>query len=935
MPATIMGRVGNCPNAEAEYAVSDPSPSPPTRQLPLPSLAGVPLTQVDGMAGVDGGADLQVGQRIGPFELKRLLGTGGMGQVFLAEQLYPVQRQVALKFMQHRLASDQAAVRFEIERQALARMSHPAIAQVFEAGATADGFPYLAMEYVPGEPISSYCHVHRLDLRARLCLFIDAARGVQHAHRKHILHLDLKPANVLVTEVDGKPHPKIIDFGLAISAVRIPGQRNSFALAGTPGYMSPEQAGVRYGRSAPDIDARSDVYALGVLLYQLVAGAPPFQASQFSESSSEELRQHFDQHPVMPPSERLRHVDDPRGARPVAGDLDAIVARAMHREHESRYESVSDLVDDLQRWLEHRPVRARPATRAHRAALYLRRNRLQVGVAAVLALALVAGLATATWGLLQARQERDLAAARQRELERVSEFQQSMLSGLDPALLGQALRGSLRQQLAAALKGRPESVAQLTEFERSLALANPTEAARQLIDAQLLRRGLEAVTSELTDQPLVAAELRVAIARAFVSTGSYAAGLDATNLALVDLDRLLGARHPKTLSARLLRAQLMKQLGRGRGDLSAVTQLIADAQAAGEAGIASALGARLTLAETKALETGELSEGVRQSSEVMLAYEQHFGTDALETIAALQVHAGLVARKDGHEAATPLFERATQALERRLGAEHPRTIAAIELLGNNLGMQGAFEEALPMHRRAADLRRRVQGDQHPQTLQTMNSLAITLSRTGDLDQAIEIARDVLELRTAALGRDHPQTLRTMLNLGAFLAHADEIDAAAALTRECYERRKSALGPDNPDVYTAGLNLVDFEIIRGNTAEALRLAEETLTQRVRLLGPDHDEAQRAERLLGRALAAAGEHARAIPLLEADLADPEESERAHAMAAWYLAQAYRGLGRSAEAQSLIDQHTAPLLRATRDELNPPQRHALRQLKEYIRQ
>ncbi|MBK8066405.1 MAG: serine/threonine protein kinase [Rhodanobacteraceae bacterium] len=908
---------------------------PPTRPTPLPSLAGVPLTQVDAERSDTLAAELQVGQRIGPFELKRLLGAGGMGQVFLADQLHPVQRQVALKFMQHRLASDHAAVRFEIERQALARMSHPAIAQVFEAGATADGFPYLAMEYVPGEPITSYCRIHGLDLRARLGLFIDAARGVQHAHQKHILHLDLKPANLLVSEVDGKPHPKIIDFGLAVSAVRIPGQRNSFALAGTPGYMSPEQAGVRYGPVEADVDARSDVYALGVVLYQLVAGAPPFLASQFSESSSEELRRHFDQHPVMPPSERLRLTDDPRGARDVAGDLDAIVARAMHREHDARYESVAELVDELQRWLEHRPVRARPVTRTHRARLYLRRNRLQVGVASALTLTLAAGFATATWGLLQARQERDLAAARQHELERVSEFQQSMLSGLDPAQLGLSLKASLQQQLAASLKGNPEAPARLTEFERSLALANPTEAARQLIDTQLLRRGLQAVASELADQPQVAAELRIAIANAYLAAGAYAAALDAADLALADLAPLLGPHHPKPLSARLLRAQLMKQLGRGREDLPALARLIADAREAGEAGAQVALDAGMLQSETRALEMGELADGVRMGADLLKAYEARFGADAPETIAALQVQAALVARKDGHAAATPLFERAMAALERRLGEQSPRTIAAIELLGNNLGMQGEFARALPLHRRAAELRRQVQGDQHPQTLQARNSLAITLSRTGELAPAIKIAREVLELRTRSLGRDHPQTLRSMLNLGAFLAHADDIEGAAAITRECYERRKAALGPDNPDVYTAGLNLADFEIIRGKASEGLRLAEEAHAQRSRLLGPDHGDTLVAEGLLGRALAAAGEYRRAIPLLEATVADAEESERAQAMAAWYLALAYRGVGRAAEAQALIHSRTAGLFEATHDELNPPERHALAQLKEYLKQ
>ena len=378
----------------------------------------------------------------------------------------------------------------------------------------------------------------------------------------------------------------------------------------------------------------------------------------------------------------------------------------------------------------------------------------------------------------------------------------------------------------------------------------------------------------------------------------------------------------------------MRQLGRGRAHLTALTQLIADAQAAGDAGTAIALGARLVQAEVRALEAGELAEGVRLAGELLEAHAAHFGSDALEAIAALQVYATLVARKDGHAAATPLFERAMAALERRLGDEHPRTIAAIELLGNNLGMQGEFARALPLHQRAAELRRRVQGDQHPQTLQTLNSLAVTLSRTGALAQAIDLARDVLELRTRALGRDHPQTLRSMLNLGAFLAHADDIDGATEITRECYERRKAALGPDNPDVYTAGLNLADFEIIRGNTREGLRLAEEAYAQRARLLGPDHDDTLVAEGLLGRALAAVGEYERAIPLLEATVADEVDSERSQALAAWYLAMAYRGVGRPGEARALIDRHASGLLDASHDDLNPPQRFALAQLKEYLK-
>lgn len=894
-----------------------------TRPTPEPSLHQVPLTRVADVDQGDGGrVDLRVGQRLGPFELRELLGAGGMGQVFLAEQLRPVQRQVALKFMQQRLAGGQAVARFEIERQALARMSHPAIAQVFEAGTTADGFPYLAMEYVPGEPIHTWCRQRQLDLAARVRLFIDVARGVQHAHQKNILHLDLKPANLLVTEVDGRAHPKIIDFGLAMSLARIPGQKRAWAQAGTPGYMSPEQAGIGVEVEGADVDARSDVYALGVVLHQLLAGAPPFAPGQFSECSSEVLRAHFEHHPLPPPSQRLLEAGDRRAARRVAGDLDAIVARACDRHAGRRYESVAELVDDLQRWLEYRPVRARPATRGLRLRLYLRRNRLQVGIAALLALALAGGLATALWGLQQARRERDLATARQQELERVSEFQQRMLAGIDPAALGQGLQGSLRGQLEAALKAQPDATPQLAAFERQLALANPTEAARRLIDEDLLRRALAAIDGEFTAQPQVAAELRLAIARAYLGIGLPGPALDAIDLALPQL-----AGMPRSLQARLERAAALKQLGRGREALPELARLVADGEAAGDADVA--LAGALAQVEIEALEGGRLADSLPVARALLERHEAHYGADALESIGALQVLAALVARNDGLEAAAPMLQRAFEVLERRLGADHPRAIAALEMLANNTAVRGDPQAALPLHRRAYELRRRVHGNEHPLTLQAQNSLAITLSTTGDLPGAVAMGREVLELRTRTLGRDHPQTLRTMLNLGAFLARSDDIEGATAITRECYQRRRAVLGPDNPDLYTAGQNLADFELIRGNVAEAWRLAEESLQGRLRLLGEQHGETRRTLPLVGRTAAAAGEHARAIPLLRAQLAEEQERDATRALAAWYLARALRDAGDNAEAERLLAAHAPLLLAIDPADLAPPELHVRRQL------
>lgn len=904
-----------------------------TRPGPAFGLDQVPLTRADG---IDSGAavELLVGQRLGPFELRRLLGTGGMGQVFLADQLQPVQRQVALKFMQHRLAGAQSAVRFEIERQALARMSHPAIAQVFEAGTTADGFPYLAMEYIPGEPINEYCRRLQLPLDQRLGLFIRVALGVQHAHHKNILHLDLKPANLLVTEVDGAPQPKIIDFGLAVSSVRIPGQRSGWALAGTPGYMSPEQAGV--GDDHADLDTRSDIYALGVVLYQLVTDAPPFAPGQFS-GKSENLRREFDSYAPVMPSEQLRRHGEQRRSRRVRGDLDAIVCRAMHRTRAQRYESVTDLIDDLRRWLEQRPVMARPATRGHRVGLYLARNRLQVAVAATLTLTLLAGLAAATWGLIQARHERDIAASRQQELERVTEFQQSMLSGLDPAILGQTLKATLTAQYAAAHKAEPQGEAESARFERDLVVANPTEAARQLIAVDLLDRARKAIDQELSGQPLVAAELRASISAAYRAIGRYDAALASGNAAVDGFVTALGPRHLKSLQARVERAHAMKALGRGREDLPALEQLIGDADAVGGSAVDVSLQAQLLRVEILGLESGQLAASVDGARALLAQHQARFGAAGAPTLTAMQVLATLIGRAGDLEAAAPLLQQIHDAQLAQWGAEDLRTLAALESLGANLGQRGEYELALPPLEQVLALRRRIQGSEHPATLQTMNSVSITLSRLGRVDEAIAMSVDALELRTRALGRDHPSTLRSMLNLGAFYAVTDDIARAAELTRECYQRRLRALGPDNPDVYTAAQNLVDFEIILGRPVEALRLAKQTLAQRQRLLGADHSEVVNAGEVLSRALVAAGEFARAVPLLQEQLDQPRTdnppSERARAMASWYLAQAYRGLGRDAEARRLIVEDTGGLIEATHEDLNPPQRFAAKQLRAYL--
>ncbi|MBV8675117.1 MAG: serine/threonine-protein kinase [Acidobacteriaceae bacterium] len=336
---------------------------------------------------------------IGPYHLLQLIGEGGMGQVWLAEQKHPVRRRVAIKLIKAGMDTREVIARFESERQALALMDHPAIAKVFDAGSTPEGRPYFVMEYVAGMPITDYCDRHRLTIRQRMELFVQVCEGVQHAHQKAIIHRDLKPSNILVTEIGGKPMPRIIDFGVAkatsqkLSAGTI--YTRAGVMIGTIGYMSPEQA----DPVSQDVDVRTDVYSLGAVLYELLTGAQPLD---FKALAYEEVLRRLDDHDVPRPSTRVTTLGGDsataaknRGSDPLTlvrllrGDPDAIALKALERDRARRYVSASELAADIGRYLRNEPVTAHPPSIAYRARKYVRRHRLGLAVAASAALVVV------------------------------------------------------------------------------------------------------------------------------------------------------------------------------------------------------------------------------------------------------------------------------------------------------------------------------------------------------------------------------------------------------------------------------------------------------------------------------------------------------------------------------------------------------------------
>jgi len=383
---------------------------------------------------------------IGPYKLLRKLGEGGMGQVWLADQTAPVRRRVALKLIRAGMYDESLLHRFQSEQQSLAVMQHPAIAKVFDAGATPAGQPYFAMEYVEGFPITIYCDQKRLSIRERLELFVRVCDGVQHAHQKAILHRDLKPANILVVEQDGKPMPRIIDFGLAKATAPAVELEAFFtrvgAFLGTPGYMSPEQT----DPAILDVDTRTDVFSLGVVLYELLTGSLPSDIVSWKKLRLDEvLRKLRDEDPPRP-STKVTADRETAASRALArrtvptqlagllrGDLDWITLKAVERERERRYATPSELAADITRYLQNRPVAARPASAAYRLNKFVRRNRTVVALAALVGAASIAGVVATLVQARTARVQRDFAFRQLSRAEAINDLNSFLLSDAAPS----------------------------------------------------------------------------------------------------------------------------------------------------------------------------------------------------------------------------------------------------------------------------------------------------------------------------------------------------------------------------------------------------------------------------------------------------------------------------------------------------------------------
>jgi non-specific serine/threonine protein kinase/serine/threonine-protein kinase len=623
-----------------------------------------------------------------------------MGEVYEAEQERPLRRRVAVKVIKPGMDSKEVLARFESERQALALMDHPNIAQVYDAGATTEGRPYFAMEYVAGVPVNVYCDEQRLSVNDRLQLFIQVCHGVQHAHQKGVIHRDLKPSNVLVTVQDDHPTPKIIDFGVAKAISQRLTERTVFTALGqwigTPEYMSPEQAGM----TGLDIDTRTDVYSLGVLLYELLVGALPFESRELREAGFDEMRRMIREEDPTRPSTKLGDSDDASGLaarnrrtdlpvlrKLLRGDLDWITMKALEKDRTRRYGSPAELAADLERHLRHEPVLAGPPSTLYRAGKFVRRHRMGVVAGSLVFLALLAGITGTSIGLLRARQEAQSA-------QQVAEFLADMLQDLNPEVMrGQA--------------------------------ATPQE---------ILDRAVARIETELAEQPLVQARLFMTVGASYEGFGLYetarrmfekSAALRREQLGEDDLDYALSI-------------SFLGDLLRDLGDYETARQLHEEALAIRTAKLGpdhKTVGWSLRSLGNVHWHLADYEEARSLLERSLRTLEAVYGPDHYDISSTLHSQALLEMNTGNFAASRELFERCLGIREAALGPSHPEVAVILRDYALLLAQSGDLEGAESLATRALEIFEQTLGPSHVAVAQTLGIRGAVFQNRGQLDAA--------------------------------------------------------------------------------------------------------------------------------------------------------------------------------------------------------
>jgi serine/threonine protein kinase/tetratricopeptide (TPR) repeat protein len=832
----------------------------------------------------------------GRYVLLEQIGEGGMGTVWLAVQSQPVKRQVALKLIKAGMDSKAVMARFETERQALAVMDHPHIAKVFDGGLTETGRPFFVMEYVTGAPITTHCLATSASVTERLNLFVQVCSAVQHAHQKGIIHRDLKPSNILVAPFGDENVPKVIDFGLAKAIHQsLTDETVNTApetILGTPSYMSPEQAQV----NNPDVDTRSDIYSLGVVLYELLTGTTPLEKWRLKQVSWDEIKRLIREEDPPRPSNRLsstnaplsstdRQTDRTHLTKLVRGELDWIVMRALEKDRTRRYQTANDFAMDIQRYLTGEPILAAPASTFYRLSKFTRKHKTWLTVAATIGLGLVSSAAISTWQAVRATKA-EVSARRAIQHAKLAE-----------RLASASAEGERQAKLEAEAK-RSEAEAQRkrAEVEREIASAvndflqnkllaqtDTTIQANALLQAgiasseaklnpsirELLDRAAKELVPDMIEQnfpnkPLVQAELLAVVGGTYRGIGEFPMAIDHLKRADSLIRRHRGPEHPDTIT---------------------ITAALARAH----------------------LDAANFDLAVPLFQETLKLRKATLGPEHPSTLIDMNNLASAYQAAGRLDLTVPLMEETVQLEQTLLDPEHPNTLLGMNNLAAAYLQAGKIDLALPLFEQTLTLRKATLGPEHPDTLCSMLNLASAYRRAGSLNLALPLFEETLKYQNEKIGAEHPETLITRNNLADAYMAAGNPDLALPLMEETLERTKARLGAEHPIVLHGINNLASGYWTLQKLDKSVPLFESVVALMQKKLGPDHFDTLVATANLGVNYKDAGQVSKALPLLE----QAHQASQKHPALNWVgmqLVDAYARAGESAKLANLLEEQLA---------------------------
>lgn len=803
---------------------------------------------------------------IGPYRLLEKLGEGGFGEVFAAEQSEPVRRRVAVKLLKPGMDSRAVLARFEAERHALALMDHPSVARVLDAGATQEGRPYFVMELVIGESITAFCERGGMPVRERLGLFIAVCRAVEHAHQKGVIHRDLKPSNILVTTADGKPLPKVIDFGIAkATETALAGETlhtRAGEFLGTPEYMSPEHA----ESGGADVDTRADVYALGAILYRVLTGCLPFESEKLRGAGISQIQRILreDEPPRPSVAARAGDRDATAVARELSGDIDWIVGRAMEKDRARRYASAAALADDIERHLRDEPVLAGPPSTLYRVGKLMRRHRALVAGGAAVVATLVIGIAATTTQAVRARHAESEARRAESEARTqaqiataVNSFLTDMLGEANPETNPRGGEVTARELVDRAARLLEDETVKSPRVGAALhhALATTYMGLARFDEAEPhLRRAIEVRRAEAGDRSEETIESLIALAdlemrrRRYTAAESLFAAIGGAGDALPPSSQRTRARYLRLRGANLA---VLERLSEADSLLTAALALERESGAHDD-GLWASLTERARL-QQKLRHLDEAEALAREALEIVRG--QHKGDHANLGI-SLGVLAGILNAKGNFAEGERLFREEYEMTVRIFGPSHPSAAIALGGLGVTVGAAGRNAEAEGLLREAISLFEASVGADNEEAANVRDNLALALQDQGKYDEALELRLGVLETMRRLYGRSHLDSARSLNNLGTLYRLMGRHDEAQDAFEEARSLFRERLGDEHAMTVTATNNIGKALLDQGRAAAAESMFTAALAGAARAFPAGHPNIAAVRANHGRALAAMG-------------------------------------------------------------------------------